>query len=107
MFRNPEGLLKYPFIVPGDCYGIELWDWDSWLTNVALRQIAPDDAELYRYEKGSILNFLINTDKSGKMHEYYNPETGEPVNNMGFQSWNLLVCNMIAYLNGEKRIKEF
>ena len=66
LFRNPEGLLKYPFIVPGDCYGVELWDWDSWLTNVALRQIAPDNEELYSYEKGSILNFIINTDEMEK-----------------------------------------
>ena len=74
LFRNPEGLLKYPFIVPGDCYGIELWDWDSWLTNVALRQIAPDNEELYSYEKGSILNFLINTDETGKMPIMIRPE---------------------------------
>lgn len=51
--------------------------------------------------------FGKDIENCGKMHEYYNPETGEPVNNIGFQSWNLLVCNMIAYLDGEKRIKEF
>ena len=67
LFRNPEGLLKYPFIVPGDCYGQELWDWDSWLTNIALREIAPNDENLFEYEKGSVLNFLINTDEFGKM----------------------------------------
>lgn len=67
LFRNPDGLLKYPFIVPGDCYGQELWDWDSWLTNIALRQIVPEVEELFTYEKGSVLNFLVNTDDDGKM----------------------------------------
>lgn len=71
MFREPSGLLKYPFIVPGDCYGSELWDWDSWLTDIALRQIVydtkTDNKDIYEYEKGSILNFLINTDENGKM----------------------------------------
>lgn len=33
MFREPEGRLKYQFIVPGSCYSNCLWDWDSWLTN--------------------------------------------------------------------------
>ncbi len=71
LFRNPEGNLKYTFIVPGDCYGTELWDWDSWLTDVALRQIITDtqidENFIYEYEKGSILNYLINTDENGKM----------------------------------------
>ena len=35
---------------------------------------------------------------SGEMHEYYDPETGEGVNNPGFQNWNLLVVNMISWL---------
>ena len=68
----------------------------------------------YGYEKEAkeiaektVKLFGKDIENCGKMHEYYNPEMGEPVNNMGFQSWNLLVCNMIAYLNGEKRIKEF
>ncbi len=43
----------------------------------------------------------------GEMHEYYHPDTGEGVNNQGFQNWNLLVNNMIAYLKDEPFIKEF
>lgn len=37
-FREPEGFLKHRFIVPGSCYSNSLWDWDSWLTNLALRK---------------------------------------------------------------------
>ena len=40
-----------------------LWDWDSWLSNVAIHQAAADQgdkalAELDKYEKGCVLNFL-------------------------------------------------
>ena len=34
----------------------------------------------------------------GEMHEYYHPETGEPVINSGFQNWNLLALNMGAWV---------
>ena len=32
--------------------------------------------------------------KSGSLHEYYNPFTGEPVMNGGFVNWNILALNM-------------
>ena len=34
----------------------------------------------------------------GDMHEYYDPDTGAPIFNQGFQSWNFLVINMISWL---------
>jgi len=39
---------------------------------------------------------LLGTDleKTGTLHEYYVPETGEPVMNGGFINWNMLVINM-------------
>ena len=43
----------------------------------------------------------------GEMHEYYDPDTGKPVINPGFQNWNLLSLNMIAYLDGKDRVIEF
>jgi len=45
--------------------------------------------------------------KNGKLHEYYNPDTGEGINNLGFQDWNYLVLNMVAWLDGERVISEF
>ena len=40
MYRQPVGALKYPFLVPGSGqYANQLWDWDSWLSDIALRQI--------------------------------------------------------------------
>ena len=54
MFREPDGLLKHKFIVPGAAYSNSLWDWDSWLTNIALRDFVEED--ISEYEKGCILN---------------------------------------------------
>lgn len=36
--------------------------------------------------------------KSGSMHEYYDPFTGEPVMNGGFINWNILALNMAEEL---------
>ncbi len=70
--RKPMKRLKHPFIVPGAVYKYQLWDWDSWLTDVAVRQIIADnggtgEAEFFECEKGCILNFLEHTDENGKM----------------------------------------
>ena len=46
-------------------------------------------------------------EECGEMHEYYHPDTGEGVHNRGFQSWNLLVNNMLADLEGRRSIAEF
>jgi putative isomerase len=65
MFREAGDNLPYPFITPGSQqYADVLWDWDSWLSNIALRQIllesgdAAKQADALRYEQGCILNFL-------------------------------------------------
>lgn len=72
MTREAQGELKYPFIVPGsgsycDC----LWDWDSWLTDVAVRQImldrGEDQSDFFEYEKGCILNFLEHAKSDGRI----------------------------------------
>ena len=44
---------------------------------------------------------------NGVMSEYYHPDTGAPINNPGFQNWNLLSLNMMAWLDGDKMIREF
>ena len=65
MFREPDGIIRHPFIVPGSCYDNCLWDWDNWLTNIALRQFVTDD--ISEYEKGCILNFLEHMDEQGRI----------------------------------------
>ena len=65
MYRSPGGALKYPFLAPGSSQYLDmLWDWDSWLSNVALRQILlekgskADRDEALKYEQGCVLNSL-------------------------------------------------
>ncbi len=69
MFKKPEGALLFPYITPGSkSYSNVLWDWDSWLSNIALRQIlqdqgtATDKVEAVAYEQGCVLNYLAYTD---------------------------------------------
>ena len=45
--------------------------------------------------------------KNGALHEYYDPDTGRPIMNPGFQNWNYLVLNMVAWLEGRNVIREF
>lgn len=63
--RKAGDTFHYPFIVPGsDSYSDTLWDWDSWLNNIAIRQVLCElkdpecNKEILPYEQGSILNFL-------------------------------------------------
>ena len=65
MFREMEGNLKYRFIVPGSCYSNCLWDWDSWLTDIALRQFVTED--IREYEVGCVLNYLERCDARGRI----------------------------------------
>ncbi len=42
-------------------------------------------------------------EKTGSMHEYYDPFTGEPIMNGGFINWNILALNMIDELNNTEQ----
>ena len=65
MYREPGGSLKFPFLAPGSSQYLDmLWDWDSWLSDVALRQILleqgsdKDRQQALKYEQGCVLNAL-------------------------------------------------
>ena len=45
--------------------------------------------------------------QNGLLHEYYHPESGEGIINPGFQNWNYLVINMIAWIENRERVLEF
>lgn len=64
-FREPFGKLKHPFVVPGAVYANDLWDWDSWLTGLALLDF--DKNEVCDYLQGSLINFLEHQDKDGRI----------------------------------------
>ena len=79
LIREPMGELRYPFIVPGAVYEYDLWDWDSWLTDVAIRQIIADNGnegtdKFFECERGCILNFLEHMDEEGKIPIMINGE---------------------------------
>ena len=72
MLREPGGVLKHPFLVPGSAqYLDQLWDWDSWMSDVALRQVllesgdAGTSTRILPYERGCILNFLTGVGYDG------------------------------------------
>lgn len=72
MYREKGGIFPYAFLTPGSpSYGDALWDWDSYFSNVALRQIlidvGADKNEAIEYERGCILNFLSFTGSDGFM----------------------------------------
>lgn len=76
IFREPEGQLPYKFIVPGSAYTSSLWDWDSWLTDVALHQITEEDFS--EYSQGCILNFLAHIDADGRIPMMITPTAQLP-----------------------------
>ena len=55
----------------------------------------------------TIALFGRDYEKTGTLHEYYQPENGEPIVNAGFQNWNYLVLNMMAWIDGRPVIREF
>jgi hypothetical protein len=75
MYRKGcEGAFRYPYLTPGSAsYANVLWDWDSWLSDVALQQVLQDVGteadrkEALPYEQGCILNYLSYTGEDGYM----------------------------------------
>lgn len=82
MYRAPKGVLKFPFIVPGAAYQMQLWDWDSWLAGLALERIAAKRSveernELHAHLQGCVLNFLSYSGNEGRVPICVEP-TGAP-----------------------------
>jgi hypothetical protein len=73
MLHNPTGALSFPFIMPGSVYANELWDWDSWLSDVALVQIMTDQGQhadkgkMLSFGRGCVMNFLKAAEPDGSM----------------------------------------
>jgi putative isomerase len=45
-------------------------------------------------------------EKTGTLHEYYNPFTGEPVMTPDFVNWNVLALNMADELRGKPSMED-
>lgn len=64
------------------------------------------EAEARELAEKTVRLFGSDLERHGALHEYYQPENGEPVLNRGFQNWNYLVLNMIAWLEGREPVRE-
>jgi hypothetical protein len=73
MLHEPTPPLAFPFITPGSVYTNQLWDWDSWFSDVALCQIMADQGEkadkekMLSYGRGCVLNFLTAATPDGEI----------------------------------------
>ena len=65
------------------------------------------DADARALAEKTVRLFGQDLEASGALHEFYNPDTGEPIMTKGFQNWNFLVLNMIAWLSGRVAVTEF
>jgi putative isomerase len=80
MTREPAGHITHPYIVPSSpdspYYSVHLWDWDSWLTSVALAQVEAETepGRFATYEQGAVLNFLEHTTDDGQMPVQMHPD---------------------------------
>ncbi len=65
------------------------------------------ETEARELAEKTIALFGRDLELNGSLHEYYNPDTCEPIVTRGFQKWDFLVLNMIAWLEGRKYTETF
>lgn len=88
------------------CWTGSVWGISNYLTFRGLLKYGYEKEARELCEK-TIQLFGRDIIRFGSMHEYYSPDDGEPVINLGFQNWNMLVLNMIYWYEGKESIEEF
>lgn len=83
-----------------------IWGVSNYMTFRGLQKYGYQEDARALAEK-TVRLFGQDLEQSGSFHEYYHPDTGEPIMTHGFQNWNFLVLNMIAYLEGRPMSTEF
>ncbi|HEY5792237.1 MAG TPA: trehalase family glycosidase [Chthoniobacterales bacterium] len=83
-----------------------IWGISNYLTFRGLVQYG-FTAEARDLAEKTIKLFARDIERFGALHEYYQPENGEPILNRGFQNWNYLVLNMAAWFEGRPFVAEF
>ena len=63
------------------------------------------DKEARQMAEKTIALFGEDLRRNGMLHEYYDPDTGAPIINPGFQNWNYLVLNMLAWIEGRPVVR--
>jgi putative isomerase len=90
----------YKIAVSGNpsCWLGPIWGIANYMVFEGLYKYGFND-EARDLAERTVALFGGDIEKNGAMHEYYDPESGEGVHNLGFQSWNLLSLNMMTWLN--------
>jgi putative isomerase len=83
-----------------------VWGISNYLVFRGLVKYGFTDAAADLAEK-TVRLFGRDLETNGSLHEYYHPDSGEPIITHGFQNWNFLVLNMIAHLEGRRTLSEF
>lgn len=83
-----------------------VWGIANYLVFRGLVKYGFDDDARELAEK-TVRLFGRDLETSGALHEFYHPDTGEPLMTRGFQNWNFLALNMIAWLDGRVVVTEF
>jgi putative isomerase len=109
-FNSPYGvrtlskLEKMYRIIKSDnpsCWLGPIWGISNYMTFVGLCNYG-FNAEARELARKTVRLLGEDLKRCGEFHEYYHPDTGEGINNPGFQNWNLLVVDMMEYLdNGD------
>lgn len=83
-----------------------VWGISNYLTWRGLVQYGYETEARELAEK-TVRLFGEDVRRTGAFHEYYQPENGMPILNIGFQNWNLLVLNMMAWMEGREAVFEY
>ena len=83
-----------------------IWGISNYLVFRGLVKYGFEDDARELAEK-TIRLFGRDLEQTGSLHEYYHPDSGDPIVTRGFQNWNFLVLNMIAYCEGRRIAAEF
>jgi len=87
------------------CWLGPVWGSSNYLTWRGLLRYG-FEAEARELAEKTVWLFGRDMERCGALHEYYQPD-GEPLLNPGFQNWNHLVLNMIAWLEGGEWVDGF
>lgn len=83
-----------------------IWGISNYLVFRGLQKYGFEEDARELCEK-TIALFGQDLEVNGGLHEYYNPDSGEPIVTKGFQNWNFLALNMIAHLEGRQMVTEY
>ncbi len=91
LIKQPQGVLRYPYIVPGGEYD-QLWDWDGFFCGLAISEERP------AFFQGCVLNFLDHILPDGKTPSVIAPTAPhyESVPLPLIAQWMAIACRLVG-----------